>query len=512
MRLACSAWLAGGLVIAASPQAQAAEMDAARIQALVPELEKQLQAGMKEFSVPGVAVGIVAEGKLIYGKGFGAREIGKPAQVTPETIFQIGSTTKAFFSATLAQAVDAGKLEWNDPVIDHMPAFQLADPWVTRDFRILDLAAQRSGLTPYVNDGLAFLGFDPQTMIRSLRVAPQIAPFRSDFRYLNIPHVIGGEIVAAVNGEKSWFDSLKKTVLDPLGMAETSADPETIDKAANHAVGHRLDDMPVPIPFHGSFPYSLGPAGALNSNVPDMAKWLQLQIGRGHVGEKVLVSEANLAATWTPRVAMTDRLSYAVGWVAMATPRGRVIWHNGGTTGFGAHVGFLPDFGVGIVILTNIGGPGMADALAHWFYDRVLGNPQVDNIALAAQAARKQREAERSEKAAFVAGPLPPDAAALAGDYVSPILGTARVTLKDGKLRAVLEKTEAVLLLEPSRPDPNQFSIRLSGTGAYQPIAAMIGDTTLGMLRFERDAAGGATQFRFVDPGLPHAFARQAAE
>lgn len=154
----------------------------ASIEALLPDLDKQVAAGMSALSVPGVAIGIVFDDKLIFSKAFGVKEAGKPDPVTPDTMFQVGSTTKAFFATTLAQAVDAGKLKWTDHASDFVPDFQLSDPFISRDFRILDIAAQRSGLTPYVNDGLAFLGFDKETLFRSMRVAPQTGIFRSDFR------------------------------------------------------------------------------------------------------------------------------------------------------------------------------------------------------------------------------------------------------------------------------------------------------------------------------------------
>ncbi len=508
----CGSLVAAAIVTLAAVHPSKAEITGEKLQALLPGLEKQVAAGMKEFSVPGMAIGIVFDDKLVYSKGFGVRTIDKADKVTPDTIFQIGSTTKAFLATSLAQAVDAGRLKWSDHVVDHMPSFQLADPWVSRDFRILDLAAQRSGLTPYVNDDLTFLGFDTQTMIRSLRVAPQTGIFRSQFGYLNIPHIVGGEVLAKVTGSASWYESIKKTLLDPLGMSSTTATLAAITQAADHATGHRFDERPVAIPFHAATPYAHGPAGAFNSNVKDMAQWLRLQLGRGHFGGKVLVSEENLDATWTPRVAMSERVSYAVGWVVNATPNGRVIWHNGGTPGFGAHAGFLPDGRTGIVILSNLGNAAMADALAQWFYDRALGNPEVDNIALAAAAIRASRESQRKEAAGFIAGPLPASASAFAGSYISPVLGMATVAAADGKLRMTLEKTDAVALLEANRDDPNLFSARLIATAGYEPLVAMAGDVPFTQIRFERDGAGNIAQLRWLSPELPHTFARQPGQ
>ncbi|MGO4706420.1 serine hydrolase [Microvirga sp. 2MCAF38] len=491
--------LAAGTAMAQAPVQE-------RIQKLVPELETYLQAGMATFKVPGVAVGIVHGDKLVYSNGFGLRERGRPDKVGAETIFQIGSTTKAFLATTMAQAVDAEKLAWNDRVVDLLPEFQLSDPWLTREFRMLDLPAQRSGLTPYVNDGLTVLGFDEATLIRSLRYAPVTASFRSDFSYLNIPHMVAGRILAQKEDVASWNDVVRKNLLDPLGMRATSATSEAIEKAPDHATGHRATaGDPVTVPFHAAFPYALGPAGNLNSNVPDLAQWLRLHLGRGQFGDKVIVSEKNLDVTWTPRVAISERLSYAVGWIVTATPNGRVIWHNGGTSGFGAHVGFLPDRDVGIVVLTNLENNGFPDAIAQWFYDRILGNTTVDNVALAAEALRVRREAAEQAKPKMTPAALQ-DVSIYAGTYTSPLLGEANVSVSDAKLLIKLE-SDAVLVLTPLYADV--FSTRLLAEGAFVAPAALIGDESAAQMRFERNERGDVVLMRWIDPALPQVFERR---
>jgi len=494
-----------------APNAQATDPQAlrARIDGLIPAFETYFQDGMKSFQVPGAAIGIVMDDKLIYAKGFGVKEQGKPDPVRPESIFQIGSTTKAFLSATLAQAVDAGRLAWSDRVSDLMPEFQLSDPWIGREFRVLDLSAQRSGLTSYVNDSLAVLGYDRTSLIRSLRTAPITLSFRSDFTYTNITHLAAGEILARKAGQGSWADVVKAGILDPLGMTATSATADAIAQAPDHAMGHRVDkDAPVPVPFHPAFPYAVGAAGNLNSNIPDMAKWLRLQLGRGQFEERIVVSEKNLDETWTPRVALGERLSYALGWLVSATPNGRIIWHNGGTLGFGAHAGFLPDRGVGIVILTNAQNRGLPDAAAQWLYDRILGNPTVDNVALALTATR-EREAEEQAKAKASQGKVyaEQDLASLAGTYGSPVLGDVSASIEGETLRLRLEETEAVLVLTPV--DRDTFAARLVPEGAYEPVARMAGDEVLTRIRFERDEGGQVRRMRWLDPSLPQVLERQ---
>jgi CubicO group peptidase (beta-lactamase class C family) len=130
---------------------------AARVNALIPELEAYIQSGMKTFDVPGLAIGIVTGDRLVYAKGFGLRSKSGGAAVDPKTVFQIGSAAKGFLATTMAIAVDRGKFHWNDRVVDLDPDFQLKDPWVTREFRMFDLLAQRSSLPPYANDMVGIL-------------------------------------------------------------------------------------------------------------------------------------------------------------------------------------------------------------------------------------------------------------------------------------------------------------------------------------------------------------------
>jgi CubicO group peptidase (beta-lactamase class C family) len=149
--------------------------------------------------VPGLAIGIVVGDKVVYAKGFGVRsKHGEP--VDTHTVFQIGSTSKAFLATTMAIAVDHGKLHWDDRVVDLDPGFQLKDPWVSQEFRVFDLPAQRSSLPPYANDTLIFLGFDTSAMIRSLRFVDPASSFRTTFAYTNITHLVASRVVASAEG------------------------------------------------------------------------------------------------------------------------------------------------------------------------------------------------------------------------------------------------------------------------------------------------------------------------
>src|SRR6516225_4431680 len=350
-----------------------------QVQALVPSLEDYIATNMKAFDVPGLAIGVVAGDKLIYVKGFGVRTKGG-APVDPQTLFQIGSVTKAFLSTTMAIAVDRGKLHWEDRIIDLDPEFQMRDPWVTREFRVFDLMAQRSGLPPYANDILGFLGLDRSAQIRSWRYVDPVSSFRTTFAYTNITQVLAGRIVARAEGAADWNAVLQSEILDPLGMTDTTYSAAAMTASANHAVGHRYTvDGSVAVPFEQLFPYDFDGSGDINSNIEDMAKWVSLQLAGGTTpGGQRIVSAENLAYTHTPKVAMSDKACYALGWVVQPTPNGDIVWHDGGTFGFAAMVALQLDRKLGVIVLSNQSTVGMPIGLGLWTLDRLLGNPMVD--------------------------------------------------------------------------------------------------------------------------------------
>ena len=306
----------------------------ATVETVRPEAEAYIAAGMKTFDSPGLAIGIVANDRLVYSKGFGVRSKAGGAPVDTRTVFQIGSATKGFLAATMALMVDRGKFKWDDRVVDLDADFRLKDPWVTREFRMFDLLAQRSGLPPYANDALGILGLDRTALIRSLRYVEPVSSFRSTFAYTNITHILAGRLVANVADARDWNAVLQQEILDPLGMKETSYSAAAIESAPNHASGYRwTPDGTNEVPFTQIFPYDFDGAGDINSTIEDASRWLRFQLGNGTFEGRRIVTAENLAVTHTPKVALSDKVAYAMGWVVQQTPNGTIVWHNGGTSG-----------------------------------------------------------------------------------------------------------------------------------------------------------------------------------
>ncbi len=479
-----------------------------RVQELIPDIEAYIISGMKGFDIPGLAIGIVANNRLIYAKGFGVRSKSNRLPVDTRTVFQIGSTTKAFLTATMAIMVDRGKLRWDDRVVDLYPEFRLKDPWVTREFRVFDLPAQRSGLPPLVNDMLVMLDYKDTALMRSLRYVEPVSSFRTTFAYTNITHLLASRIVAAAAEAPDWNVVLQKELLDPLGMKDSTYTAEAMEAAANHANGHRwTPEGTVEVPFTRIFPYSLAGTGDINSNVEDMARWVRMQLNNGSFDERRIVSSENLAYTRMPKVALNDKVSYALGWYSYLTPNGNILWHDEDALSFGSFVGLVPDKNFGIIILTNETNVTAPNSLGVWVLDRILGNPKHDPVAENLKSAKAKFEAT-AKLFTKPANPRPfPRLAPLTGNFVNPSFGKVVLTLKDDALVIEVQATGAKFKLVPL--DGDIFMATLMATDQFGPIVDL-DYMTKGFAQFQMDKDGKLNSLRLsTQDGQAYEFRRE---
>jgi CubicO group peptidase (beta-lactamase class C family) len=470
---------------------------AQRVQALASSLEDYVAANMKSFDIPGLAIGIIAGDKLIYAKGFGVRSKGG-ALVDTQTIFQIGSATKAFLAATMAIAVDRGKLHWDDRIVDLDLDFQMRDPWVTREFRFFDLLAQRSGLPPYVNDELAALGLDRSALIRSLRYVEPVSSFRSSFAYTNITQILAGQIVAKAEGARDWNAVLQSDILDPLGMNDTSYSAAAMTAAANHAEGYRYtNEGSVEVPFTQLSPYDYDGAGDINSNIEDMAKWVRLQLGGGTTPDgRRIVSAENLAYTHTSKVAISDKASYALGWIVQQTPNGNIVWHNGGTSSFGSMVILQLDRKLGVIVLSNQSNVGMPDAIGLWAMDRLLGNPMVDHGAQKLAQA-KAIYADGVKQFERPADPQPsPPLAPLAGNFANHAIGKVVLAMHGETAALEIVASGTKLRLDPW--NGSVYTATLMPEGRFADVATNLGPLPRAFAQFQNDKDGKPATLRLT--------------
>src|SRR4030095_15901475 len=293
-----SAWWEAAWIVVTVSAAAAFGADAPdRQREMLGQLEAYAQTAQQQWSVPGFAIAVVKDDQVIYAKGFGVKRVGGTDPVDPDTVFQIGSTSKAFTAALVAMQVDDGKFTWTDRVIDHLPNFEMRDPWVTREFQVGDLMAQHSGMPAYAGDGMAILGFPPDYIVAKMKLIEPVTSFRSEFAYVNNLFLVAADLARATSG-KGWADSLEERLFRPLGMRSSSSGQRAFKAAADAASPHKLVNGKVTA-FAADAPqlawsYTTGPAGGINSTVRDMAQWLRMLLGAGMFEGKQIVSADNL--------------------------------------------------------------------------------------------------------------------------------------------------------------------------------------------------------------------------
>ena len=413
------------------------------------EFDAYVAKGMRDWDVPGVAVAVVRNDSILLLKGYGVRTVGKSDPVDANTLFALASDSKAFTGILLAMLVDDGKLTWDDRVTDHLPSFQLFDPWVTRELTLRDLITHRSGLAR--GDLLWTGGWDYDTgeLLRRVRFLKPTWSLRSHYGYSNLMYAAAGEVAKSVTN-KSWSELIRERILVPLGMTATTTTVTVLPGLPNVASPHaKVDDTVRVVPYTNMD--QIPAAGAINSSAADMVKWLRFQLDSGRVGGKRLVSARNFRETHTPQTVMridsayramnpfTHLQSYAIGW-NVSDYRGReLLRHAGNLSGMAAMVGLLPEERAGVVVLSNLEGNALRESLMYKALDMILGAPPKDwsgeNLAEARGIEAADKERERRRDAARVRGTHPSLALEkYAGDYEDPFYGPANVAMSEGHL------------------------------------------------------------------------------
>ncbi len=380
--------------------------------------EARVEALRSQAGIPGLSVAIVENGRTTFLHGFGVRELGKPDPVDEHTIFATGSTGKAFTVAALATLVDAGRISWDDRVIDRLPGFQMYDPWVTREITIRDLLVHRSGLGLGEGD-LMFVprgSLSRAEAVRRLRYLKPATSFRYGFAYDNVLYMVVGQLIEAVTGQ-TWEAYVHDHVLVPAGMLDTTTDSpghfQDPDRAIPHArtagAVRGLGDQQV-LDEHDELGRAAAPAGGMAVSIADMAKWLQLQLAHGRLpsGSR-LFSEAAHDQMWTPVVmqpieprppslASTTPLfdTYALGWEVRDYHGAKIVWHGGAVLGSQSIVVLLPEKNVGFAVEINSEDGQVLYGLMYELLDHYLGLPDQDWPAKF-QAYRASRLAKAAE-------------------------------------------------------------------------------------------------------------------
>ncbi|ACY16631.1 serine hydrolase domain-containing protein [Haliangium ochraceum] len=355
--------------------ADAANRDAAaereaRLATLAEQLEQQRQA----LHIVGMSVAIVDAEGVIWARGFGQRDLDSGAEVTPETLFAIGSTTKAFTSAAAAMVVDAGAMQWDDPLTQHMPEFKLqVRAEGERAATIRDALSHRTGF-PRMSVLWAGNTLDWAGIARYASRAVPTADLGAEWQYNNVVYAAAGEASARA-AQSTWHELVRERILQPLGMRTATLTSAEAERSGLLASGYswredlgrqkheKLRDIS-----------TIAAAGSIHASAKDMANWVRFQLGKGTLDDARLVSAAALEETWSPQIEIADMgASYGMGWFLKTWEGQRFVEHGGNVDGFSASVGFLPDAGLGYVFLSNTSASLLQAEIGPRIFDALLG-------------------------------------------------------------------------------------------------------------------------------------------
>jgi CubicO group peptidase (beta-lactamase class C family) len=406
--------------------------------------------GVEQWKIPGLAVAVIKDGKVVQARGYGVRELGKPEKVDEHTLFAIGSTTKAMTAALIGMLVDEKKVAWDDLVTRHIPSFQLKDPAVTRELTVRDLLTHRGGLG---NADFLWYGQENSTdeILRRVRFVDPAYSLRSRFIYQNVMYAAAGQVIANVTG-RPWTEVVKARIFEPLGMNESVATLAQVPAGANVASPHAIVDGKVKVISNISVD-AVAAAGSIWSSVHDMSKWIQLMLDGGKLPDgRRLISEQAMAELFRPQAFVPDSMypttqlvkphwmTYSLGWFQQDY-RGRAVdFHTGSIDGMIALAGLIRDEQLGIYVLANLSGGELRHALMYTVFDRYAGKSDRDWSAdllklYGDQRARQEQARKRveSQRAKGTSPSVPLEQ--YVGTYADPLRGEIVVSMDGNALK-----------------------------------------------------------------------------
>ncbi|MDR0485246.1 MAG: serine hydrolase [Elusimicrobiota bacterium] len=406
---------------------------------MLSEFEKDIIRIKREWGIPGMSVAAVIDGKIVYRKSFGVKDTVLKEPVDNQTIFQIGSCTKAFTSMLAAIFDDRGILSFDDKVIKHLPEFRFSNPILTQEMTLEDLLSQYSGLTPYSQHFMLLFGYTRRQIINSIRYIRMDGNFRQTYGYQNNLFLLAGEIMREASGI-AWEQNLNKYILTPLKMQSTTSDLASFINAKNRSYGHYYrNGSLVPasdkLPYN-SWPYIFAPAGGINTNIDDFSKWLLFLTNDGIVNGKRLVSKKNMDRVFSKKVQNKQQgYYYCLGWRLSPRDYGDNFWHGGTTDMQGAYISFLRGKNIGAVILMNLNNVPAAESITLSLYDLYFQKDRTDwsrkNLQRS-EARRKSRE-NASKKVEKI---IPPqNLKNYTGKYINSLYGIVEVRLENNQLK-----------------------------------------------------------------------------
>lgn len=408
-------------------------------------LDKFIVEGIEKWQPPGLAVTVVKNGEIVFTKAYGVTNVNTQAMVDNNTLFGCMSTTKAFVAAGMAMLVDDGKLNWNDKVIEHLPEFQLKDPYLTRELNIIDLLTHRTGIgnTDYL---WSQMNISSDSVLYKMREVEKSYSLRSSFIYQNIFYLAAGKIIERISG-KSWGAFLKERIYDPLGMTNTHATLEAIQNIQNKADAHYLIEDKITTIAQTSAD-KIGPAGSMWSSIDDIGKWIQFLLNEGHVNGKPLLSKRNFDELFkvhqvvpssqfypTQQVTKPNFTTYGLGWFQHDYNGKMVQFHTGSLAGMVAIAGMIPEEEVGVYVMGNLDHVELRHAIMYAVFDLFTEGELTKNWSEELYPIYHPESNSRPELKPIANTSTDFNEKELIGTYHNDHYGWVKIMSADGKLR-----------------------------------------------------------------------------
>ncbi|SCX83258.1 CubicO group peptidase, beta-lactamase class C family [Flavobacterium caeni] len=418
-------------------------------QLTTPQVDALVEKTLQTFDVPGIAVAIVKDGKVVHANGYGVRSIATKQKVDQHTLFGVASNSKAFTAAALAMLVDEGKLNWDDKVVQFLPEFKMYDDYVTKEFTVRDLLTHRSGLGLGAGDLMIWPdgnNFTTQDIILNLQYLRPVSAFRTKYDYDNLLYIVAGEVVHRVSG-LSWCDFIESRIMKPLHMDQSAASFLRLKDTANVIVPHVPTDgkLKVISRYKGS---TFDAAAGIYTSVHDLSKWVIAQLARGkYDSTKTLFSEKQHKEMWSSQTVMPNTpmppyrsnfKSYGLGWQLTDINGFKQVSHTGGLDGIVTQVVMVPEINLGIIVLTNQQSGAAFYAISNTIKDSYLGLGPTDHIAnLSQQIKQKEDDADKITDEVWATVVQNPKSKTAfkdrIGTYTDPWFGDITLSEKKGK-------------------------------------------------------------------------------
>ncbi|MCR9248186.1 MAG: serine hydrolase [bacterium] len=463
---------------------------------LTAEFVAQLTTRAQElYDVVGLQLVVIQDGEVLAEAAAGERAAGQP--MTPASLTNIASCSKAFTAAAIALLVQDGKLGWDDAVIDHVPEFRMADPWITRNMTVRDLLSHRCGLKTFAGDLLWYgSDYDDQAVLARLHHLPITQPFRGQFGYQNLMYMVAGLVIERTGGT-SWDEFVEQRFFAPLGMQASRSAAQRLPADAERAVPH-IDGEPIE---DHQF-RAVRPAASIYSSVTDLTPWMRMLLAEGKHGEKQMLSAQSLAEMWRPHIPIGrgtganagDFYSYGLGWFLSLDRGKKVVEHDGGMPGFLSKVSLMPAENFGFAVLNNSNDGVVNEAIKRAIYGQRSGRDGMKELVRIAAIAKRLKRMHENEVKQREAKRKPDTSPTLAlgdytGRYVDESYGPAEVKLDGDQLHVTLLPSKRKLFGKLTHWHHDTF--RVDFPDKFLPFA---------LFRFDFDHDGKVAGFRIDCP------------